>query len=108
MFEEWAAQCPRENPNAASSPFVLPGYSVAELDRAEALEQRANEAYLKGQDANEKGDKFVLATVILANALFFGGITRSLNRGAPVSCCSACRLLRRLGAIHLATLPLAP
>ena len=109
VFEEWAAQRPRENPNAASSPFVLPGYSVAELDRAEALEQRANEAYLKGQDANEKGDKFVLATVILANALFFGGINQiSQSRRTRLVLLGMSVIFVVLGAIHLATLPLAP
>jgi len=54
----------------------LPDYELKERGQAAELENKAQEKFAAGEDANDKGDKFVLATVILANALFFGGINQ--------------------------------
>lgn len=40
-FEAWSASRPIENPEAAASPFDLPEYKVAALERAARLEQEA-------------------------------------------------------------------
>jgi hypothetical protein len=75
-FNAWAATQPRTNPNAPPTPFVMPGYNESGRRIAADMEQQAHEKFAAGQEANRRGDQFVLATVILANALFFGGINQ--------------------------------
>lgn len=76
VFSIWMASMPLKNPDAAPTPFALPEYNLRERQIAVDLERRAHEKFAAGESANDKGDKFVLATVILANALFFGGINQ--------------------------------
>ena len=73
-FNAWLATDPVNNPDAPSSPFSMPEYSVALAEEAENLEKQAGETYASGQEANEIGDKYILNTVILASVLFLGGI----------------------------------
>lgn len=76
VFDIWMESRPLLNPDAAPTPFALPEYELTERRAAEELERQAHERFAAGEDANSQGDKFVLATVILANALFFGGINQ--------------------------------
>jgi hypothetical protein len=108
LFEAWLATDPANNPNAPPTPFAMPNYTIEEHEQAIALERQAHAEFEAGQTANRLGDSFVLATVILANALFFGGIsqvtrslrTRKILLGAAMVFCI-------LGLIRIATLPLA-
>lgn len=87
VFNKWAESKPRENPSAPPTPFAMPEYELKERRAAADLERKANEKFTAGEDANEKGDKFVLVTVILANALFFGGINQlPQNKACAKSC----------------------
>mgnify|MGYP007039486280 CR=1 FL=1 len=76
VFNIWMESRPLQNPDAAPTPFALPDYELKERGQAADLENKAQGKFAAGEDANDKGDKFVLATVILANALFFGGINQ--------------------------------
>jgi len=109
VFEAWIATRPALNPNAPPTPFAMPGYKLPEREEAYRLEQQSHEAYETGQRANQISDSFVLATVIFANALFFGGInqiprgllTRRILLGVSVASCV-------LGIVQIAMLPPAP
>jgi hypothetical protein len=52
------------------------GYQQEMLGKSQALSDQAAEVFREGQTANETGDKFQLAAVLFAIALFFGGIVQ--------------------------------
>jgi hypothetical protein len=78
-FEEWLAARPMQNPGAESTPFTLRSYRVAHREAAQALEVAAEKEFREGQLANDTGDNYVLATVILAVVLFFAGISQQFR-----------------------------
>ncbi len=55
-------------------------YHVADFDEAEAQEAASEAALQAVADANEKGDRYDLAGVLLAVALFIGGIGTLFKR----------------------------
>jgi hypothetical protein len=109
VFNTWIASEPLRNPDAAPTPFALPDYDLKERRLAADMERQAHEKFAAREAANDKGDRFVLATVILANALFFGGINqlphslliRKILLGLAVAFCA-------FGVAHIATLEPAP
>jgi hypothetical protein len=81
-FDEWLASAPPgELPEG--TPFELEAYSLAEEEKAADLERRAAEAFDDGREANQTGDDFVLAAVLLASVLFFAGIAGTLDSRTP-------------------------
>ena len=77
-FEAWLATRPRRNPNAPSSPFVMPEYRSKLADSAAVLERAAARKFEDGQSANEQSDQYVLLAVVLASVLFFAGISQQI------------------------------
>ena len=75
-FKDWSATRPRENPNAPPTPFVMPSYQSAAMRQADALEVQASETFDKGEDAKRDSNHFIQITVVLASAMFFGGIVQ--------------------------------
>lgn len=73
--DAWLATDPLHNPNAPRSPFDMPEYVLPEKAQAAQLEAQAKEAFETANDANEKGDEYVLYTIIFAAVLFLGGIS---------------------------------
>ena len=59
-------------------------YAVPDFIEANELEAEADALFQEGSDEDSKGDKFELAVVLFALALFFGGIA-TLFRKASVS-----------------------
>lgn len=57
-------------------------YVIAEFAEGEAEGVRSQEAFAEGRTADEVGDEFELATVLLALTLFFGGIATLFRRRA--------------------------
>lgn len=57
-------------------------YVIAEFAEGEAEGLRSQEAFDEGRTADEVGDEFELATVLLALTLFFGGIATLFRRRA--------------------------
>jgi hypothetical protein len=74
-FRAWIAQRPFEDPNAAPDPFTLPEYKIEALDQATALEQEASAASDEARENIQRADNYVLAVVMFASALFFGGLS---------------------------------
>lgn len=62
------------------SAFEAPAYKIKPYDRAKAAQAEGDKQFDEAAVKDKQGDKFTLATVILAVALFFGGlagVTRS-------------------------------
>ncbi len=78
-FEAWLASRPLENPQAAPTPFAMPQYRSARLAQSEALQKQADALFERGQRDNDISDRFVRGTVLLAVALFFGGISQTFK-----------------------------
>jgi hypothetical protein len=57
-------------------------YTLADQDEAQRLEKVSNGQLKAAEDADEKGDTFDLATVLLALTLFFAGIATLFGRNA--------------------------
>lgn len=55
-------------------------YAVSDFGEANDLEAAADSAFADGQEADDKGDKFELSTVLMALTLFFGGVATLFTR----------------------------
>jgi ferric-dicitrate binding protein FerR (iron transport regulator) len=78
-FDAWLATNPRTNPSAAPTPFTMPDYRVAEADQAAALEQQAEEFATVARRANQRGDNYVLMTIMFALVLVLVGIGTKMD-----------------------------
>jgi hypothetical protein len=78
-FNAWLAQKPFTNPDAALTPFAVPEYTLA-AQQEEARLDAAAEASADAMRADiERADRYVLAVVLFAAALFFAGISTRLK-----------------------------
>jgi hypothetical protein len=75
-FNDWMATRPHDNPNAPQTPFVMPSYESAAMRQADALEVQASATFDKGEQAKRDSNEFIQITVVLASAMFFGGIVQ--------------------------------
>jgi hypothetical protein len=78
-FDAWIATNPRTNRDAPATPFVMPEYRVAEADEAARLNGVADDRAEAASTANEHSDKYMLAVVLFASALFFAGMSTKLR-----------------------------
>jgi hypothetical protein len=78
-FDAWVATTPFTNPQAPSSPFVLPQYRLAQTREAERLAASATVRSAAAGDADQHADDYLLALVLFASALFFAGISTKLK-----------------------------
>jgi hypothetical protein len=109
-FEAWLETAPLKNPGAPASPFAMPEYNSALLARAQQLQKKADDLFNQGQRDNDIGDRFVRATVLLAVALFFGGIGQTFRstmiKGVLVAMAFVVCVLSALMVAHLPILQL--
>jgi hypothetical protein len=75
-FKDWIATKPHDNPAAPPTPFVMPSYESAAMRQADALDSQANAAFDIGEQAKHDSNAFIQITVVLASAMFFGGIVQ--------------------------------
>ena len=75
VFPVWLATDPLTNPDAPSSPFVMPEYKVPELADAAAYDATADAKFAQALDDNARGDNYTLLTVAFASVLFFSAIS---------------------------------
>jgi hypothetical protein len=73
-FRDWMAQRPFDNPQAQPSPFRMPSYRPLGLSKAERLEALATAEFDEGQRSSTIAAAFIRGGVILAMAMFFGGV----------------------------------
>jgi hypothetical protein len=105
-FEAWLALKPMSNPNAPKTPFLLKAYKLASQERADTLAAQAEERSLEGQHAGATGDRYVLAVVLLAAALFLLGVqTRMGEFWLRTTMVAAAGVLVLGAAVWILTLP---
>lgn len=75
----WLTTKPRTNPNAPSSPFVMPQYSLATRAEAKRYEDSAARSFAGALTANRHADAFLLLTVIFAGVSFIGGVSTKMR-----------------------------
>lgn len=79
-------------------------YTIADFEEAANLEDEAQAQFEEGSKADDEGDKFELATVLLALTLFFGGIaTLFSKRTASVGLLVVAGVTLVAGGAQLAT-----
>ena len=78
-MDAWLATDPGNNPDAPATPFVMPEYTVAEFEAADALAVTADQAAVDARAANQNGDNYVLTAVLFAAVLFFSGVASKLE-----------------------------
>jgi ferric-dicitrate binding protein FerR (iron transport regulator) len=78
-FDAWLATSPRTNPSAPPTPFAMPEYRVDEAEQAAALEQQAEEFSAVARQANQRGDNYVLMTIMFALVLVLVGIGTKMD-----------------------------
>lgn len=102
----WLDQDPLDDPDADSTPFVVPEYRLAADERATELTARADLLSETARDANQRGDNYVLTTVLFAAVLFFAGISTKFesirNHAAMITMAV---MLLAVGIAILATYP---
>lgn len=108
VFEKWLALKPLTNPQAPPGPFAMPEYEP--LGRAEQLrlEKAADAALANGQIANDISDSYLRATVMLATAMFFAGMSQVFrSQGVRVALVLVSALACAWGVGRMITLPVA-
>lgn len=71
----WLATTPLANPNAPSSPFVMPNYVLAESGEIARWEAISAAEATAANNASDISNRYLLFTIIFASVLFFGGIS---------------------------------
>lgn len=105
-LDAWLATDPIGNPDAPPAPFAMPEYQLADEQAAEDLLAEAEEKSEEAREANQRGDNYVLTTVLFAAVLFFAGVgTKFRSRFVKVLTLFAGTALFVTGAILLATYP---
>lgn len=105
-FDAWIAQRPLSDPDAASTPFELGEYRNAAAEEAAQLEQDADAAGATGRQANQRGDNYVMMTIVFALALVLvsvGAKMQSIRIRTAMAIASGCAIA--LGAIVLFSFP---
>ena len=67
------------NPDAPPSPFAMAEYRLAAEQETQELAALADRRGQQARDANQRGDDYVLLTVLFASVLFFSGISTKLT-----------------------------
>ena len=67
-FEAWDQK--------TGTPFALPEYVVAGQDKVDALTAKADAAYDRALENNQRGDNYTLLTVLFALVLFLSALTQ--------------------------------
>jgi hypothetical protein len=78
-FDAWLATQPLTDPDAPLTPFAMPDYKLAEADRASQVNREAGEHADAAGAANRNADKYLLAVVLFATALFFAALSGKLR-----------------------------
>lgn len=105
-FNAWLRDQPLANPSAAPTPFHMAAYHRKGRTDAERLEKAADDAFARGEAANDISDAFSQATALMAMAMFFGGIGQIFNLPrARLTLLAVAAVAVILGIVRLLTLP---
>jgi hypothetical protein len=73
-FGAWELTSPLTSSSAPATPFAMPQYQSASSRQATALEALATKQFKQATAASDRGDDYILMTVLFALVLFFGAI----------------------------------
>lgn len=107
-YDAWIAQDPLSNPDAPSTPFVMPEYHVEAKNVAAELDKKAEASAEEVRTDIQRSSNYVLTVVLYAVVLFFAGMSTRLTdrRLRWVMTIAGCIAL--LGALGwVATLPVS-
>lgn len=76
--EEWTAM----GDDAPASPFELDSYYLPQWTAGDELEAETEAKFDTAKEANQRGDNYVLVTVVFASVLFFAGMASTVSRPA--------------------------
>lgn len=79
-FDAWMQTDPLTSAEAPTTPFAMPDYRVESKEQAAQLDQRASNSAALVQRDIQRASNYVLAVVLFAVALFFGGMSTRLTR----------------------------
>ncbi len=104
--QAWLDLRPLENAKAPPTPFAMKEYVVADASRADRLTTKADRLAAEARAANQRGDNYVLATVVFATVLFFAGISSKFdNNKHRATLLIMGGLMMLAGIVVLATFP---
>lgn len=90
------------------APFEDEAYLDALFAEGEALGAESQALYDEGVQANTNGDRYVLASTLMASVLFFAGISMVLSGRRPRQALLAIASIALIGSVgYMLTLPLA-
>jgi len=78
-FQAWLATRPFEDTNAPLHPFVPSLYKPVLLADAGRLQDESQQLWKRSVEAGRNGRSYVLVTVLLASALFCGGVAAKFD-----------------------------
>ncbi len=106
-FDAWVATSPLVTPGAPASPFDMPEYELAATVEAAELATTAEEAAGLARDANQRGDNYVLLSVLFASVLFFAGVsTKAGSLRIQVALTTLAGLLLATAGVIVLTFPI--
>lgn len=104
-FDAWRGTVP-EGEIPPGTPFERDEYQPAQETRAQELNGQADVFAQEARDANQHGDNFVLAAVIMASVLFFAGVgTKFRGRRVRISMLVTGVLLFLGGVVFIFSMP---
>jgi ferric-dicitrate binding protein FerR (iron transport regulator) len=105
-FNAWVAQDPLHNTAAIPTPLLMPQYKLANLEKADALEQLGDQRFEEAKQATENADRYIFVTVLFAAVLFFAGISMRFNWLAMrLTVLGLSAIFLGYGIVRIATLP---
>jgi hypothetical protein len=106
-FDAWVSTDPFENVDAPKTPFDMEEYQLSSVTLMKDLDATADEQAATARDANQRGDNYVMVTVLLASVLFFAGIGSKMDtmRARVLLLCLALTVLTA-GIVLVATMPI--
>lgn len=106
-LDAWVASNPLQNPDSARNPLVDQAYLQTMFAESERLRTEAEAKFVEATEANQNGDDYVLATVMFASVLFFGGISSKFkSRKIQKTLVTLAILMFAIGLTQIGGLPI--
>jgi hypothetical protein len=80
-IDAWVATRPLRNPDPPLTPFAMPEYQLAARKEAAELAAQAETLSAAARENVQRATNYVLAVVLFATALFFGGMAARFRTG---------------------------
>ena len=107
-FDAWLATKPLINPDAPTSPFVMPEYQLAATADAQRLDAQTQVLAAVVPRNVQRSSNYVLGVVLFAVSLFFAGMSAKVHGRRARVCLLSVGVIVFLGAVSwIASLPVS-